>query len=60
MNKKLYRIKEGKMIGGVCNGMAEYLDVDVTIVRIVWAIIALACGVGLLAYILCLLLTPEK
>lgn len=60
MSKKLYRIKEGKMIGGVCNGVAEYFDVDVTIVRIAWAVFTLCYGFGLLAYILCLLFAPEK
>lgn len=38
--KKLYRVTDNKKIAGVCGGVAEYLDLDVTIVRLVWAILA--------------------
>ncbi len=59
MNKKLYRNTENKMIAGVCSGVAEYLNIDPTIVRLIWALIALS-GAGLLAYLIAALIIPEK
>lgn len=60
MEKKLYRIEEGKVLCGVCGGIAEYLNVDPTIVRVVWAILACCGGCGLLAYIICAIIMPVK
>lgn len=59
MAKKLYKIEEGKMIEGVCGGVAEYFNVDPTLVRIAWAILA-ACGCGIVAYIICAIIMPTK
>lgn len=59
MNKKLYKVEEGKMVAGVCGGIAEYLGVDPTIVRVIWALLALS-GTGILAYIICALIMPSK
>lgn len=58
--KKLYRSKTDKKICGVCGGLAEFLEIDVTIVRLVWALVVLFAGFGLLAYIVCALILPEK
>lgn len=58
-DKKLYRIKNGSMIAGVCNGLAQYLNMDVGIVRILAVIIACTTGVGLIAYIAAALVLPE-
>ena len=60
MNKKLYRSKSESMIAGVCGGLAEYLNVDVSIVRIIWALIVLTAGAGVPLYIVCALVVPEK
>lgn len=63
MNKKLMRYEEGKIILGVCNGIAKYFDVDVTLVRICWIIASLFFGIGIfgvLAYILCAIIMPNK
>lgn len=60
-SKKLYRT-EGpyKMLCGVCGGIAEYFDIDPTIVRVLWAI-AFFCGsFGLWAYVACALIMPKK
>ena len=59
MQKKLYRSKSDRKIAGVCGGVAEYLNIDATVVRVIWA---LACifWAGLLAYIICAFLIPEK
>lgn len=60
MAKRLYKIEYGKKIFGVCGGLAEYLNVDVTIVRILWAICALCWGTGLLLYLICAFVLPTK
>jgi len=39
MSKRLYKIEQGRKIFGVCGGLAEYLNLDVVIVRIVWAVL---------------------
>ena len=59
MEKKLYRSTENKMIAGVCAGLAEYLNIDPTIIRVIWALVALS-GAGLVAYLVCALIIPEK
>ncbi len=50
---------EGKKILGVCAGFARYLEVDVTLVRIVWLVMSLATGVGFLGYLIAWLLMPK-
>ena len=59
MEKKLYRNTENKMIAGVCSGLAEYINIDPTIIRLIWALIALS-GAGLIAYLLAAIIIPEK
>ena len=59
MDKKLYRNTSNKMIAGVCSGLAEYINIDPTIVRLIWALIALS-GAGLLAYLIAAIIIPEK
>ena len=59
MDKKLYRSTQNKMIAGVCAGLAEYLNIDPTIVRVIWALVGLS-GAGILAYLICALIIPEK
>ena len=58
MEKKLYKSKN-KKISGVCAGVAEYFNIDPTIVRIIWLVIALCYGIGLVAYIACMIAMPE-
>ena len=60
MEKKLYKIEEGKKIDGVCGGIAEYFNIDPTIVRLAWAIFCICGGSGILAYIICALIMPRK
>ena len=60
MEKKLYRSKTEKKIAGVCGGLAKYLNVDVTIVRLIWAIVGICAGAGLIAYLICALIMPEE
>ncbi len=60
MERKLYRINEGKKIAGVCGGIAEYLNIDVTVVRLLWVLVCLMGGFGILAYLAAALIIPEK
>lgn len=59
--RKLTRSRENRMICGVCGGLGEYLNVDPTIVRIIWIFFSLAgCGTGLLVYLIASVIIPEK
>lgn len=58
--KRLYKSSTDKKIAGVCGGIAEYFDIDPTIVRLLWALISLAYGTGIIAYIVCAFVIPEK
>lgn len=60
MKKKLYRSRKDRMIGGVCGGIADYFDIDPTLVRLAFLLILLARGAGLLAYIIAWIIIPEK
>lgn len=59
-SKKLYKIEDGKKICGVCGGIAEYFDLDPTIVRLLWALCCVVWGTGILAYLICALVLPKK
>jgi phage shock protein C len=58
--KRLVRPRVGRKIAGVCLGFAEYFDLDVTLVRLVWLIVAVMTGVGLLAYPVAWIVMPEE
>lgn len=58
--KRLYKDKRNAKIGGVCAGLAEYFNIDVTLIRIVWGVLGLAYGTGLLLYLVCWFVLPEK
>ncbi|MGC9310676.1 MAG: PspC domain-containing protein [Candidatus Aenigmatarchaeota archaeon] len=59
--KRLYRSGEEKMLFGVCGGIAEYLDVDPTIVRLAWALFSIgSLGAGLLLYIVAAIIVPRN
>lgn len=61
LNKKLYKISEEKKIAGVCAGLAEYLNADVTIIRIIVALLILSSfSTLLLLYIICAIIMPDK
>ena len=59
MAKKLTRSRTDRKLAGVCDGIAEFFDVDVTVIRILWVLATFLGGSGLLAYIICALLMPE-
>jgi phage shock protein C len=58
--KKMYRSGKNKVVGGVCGGIGEYLDVDPTIIRLFWILAFFVGGVGFLAYILAWLVIPKN
>ena len=58
MEKRLYRKEQGKMVCGVCNGIADYFKLDPTLVRLAWAIFA-CMGGGILAYIIAAVIIPS-
>jgi phage shock protein C len=60
MNKKLYRDEYHKVLGGVCAGLAEYFEMDVTIVRLLFAFTFFIMGVGLIPYIVLWIVLPRK
>ncbi|MBQ9538026.1 MAG: PspC domain-containing protein [Treponema sp.] len=59
MAKRLYK-SEQKTICGVCGGIAEYFNMDPTLVRLIWVVLTLAGGSGIIAYIICALVIPNR
>jgi len=59
--KKLYRSRKERIIGGVCGGLGEFLDVDPTLIRLLWAVITvLSIGAGIVAYLVAWIIIPER
>jgi len=57
-SRRLYRSRRNQVVGGVAGGVAEYFDIDPTIVRIAWALLGMAWGTGILVYLICWLVIP--
>jgi len=60
MNKKLYRSRKDYMIAGVCGGIAEYFDIDSTLVRLLAVLVVLIGGAGVVAYIIAWIVIPKN
>lgn len=59
MKKQLFRSTTNRMLSGVCGGIGEYLDIDPTLIRLVWAIFTcVTVGAGLVAYIIAAIIIP--
>ena len=59
--KQLYRSKNNRMLGGVCAGLGEHLDVDPTVIRLIRAVVSvLSIGTGIFIYILAWIIIPEE
>lgn len=59
-NKKLYRIEEGKKVVGVCGGVAEFFNIDPTVVRVGWAVVSVFMPVAIAAYVIAAMVMPVK
>lgn len=59
-NKKLYKAEMNKKICGVCGGIGEYLNVDPTVIRLLWIMAVFFFGTGLLVYIICAFIMPNR
>jgi phage shock protein C len=60
-SKVLFRPQAGRMVGGVCAGLANYTGIDVTLMRVIWAVVAIITGgAGLLAYLVSWILIPDE
>ena len=57
---RIHKSAKDKKLAGVCGGIAEYLGVDPTIIRLAWALLAFGWGTGILAYIICAIVLPEE
>lgn len=60
MKKRLYKSSTDKKVCGVCGGIANYFDVDPTVIRLIWMIFTLAGGSGLIAYIIAAIIMPDE
>ena len=60
MEKKLHKSESDKKVCGVCGGIAKYLSLDSTVVRLALVAFCLLGGSGVLAYIICALIMPEE
>lgn len=58
--KKLYRIKNGRMVTGVCGGIAEYFNIDPSLVRIGMVIFSCVGGAGIVVYVAASIILPEQ
>jgi phage shock protein C len=60
-SKVLIRPRDGRMLAGVCAGVADYFGLDVTLVRVIWAVLAVITGgAGILAYLVAWILIPNE
>ncbi len=57
--ERLYRSKSERMLFGVCGGLATYFDLDPTLVRLIFVLLTLATGIGLIIYIVMAIITPQ-
>lgn len=57
---RLVRSKKNRMIAGVAGGLAEYFEIDVTLVRLLWVLALLAGGAGVLVYVIAVIIVPEE
>ena len=57
--KRLYKNRMDKKICGVCSGIGDYLDIDPTVVRLIWVFLTLAGGCGIIAYIVAALVMDD-
>lgn len=60
MERRLYKSNENKLLDGVCGGVAEYFDIDPTLVRLAWVLFTAMGGAGIVAYIVAAIVIPRR
>lgn len=60
MEKRLYKSRDNVMLDGVCGGIAEYINIDPTLVRLLWVALCFAGFSGVIAYIIAMIVIPRK
>jgi len=62
LNKKLYRSAQDKMVAGVCGGVAEYVHMDSTVLRLIWSLVVVFTGFapGVIVYVIAAIIMPIK
>ena len=60
MEKRLYKSNTDRKLDGVCAGIANYFNIDPTLIRLAWVIFTLAGGCGLIAYIIAAIIMPRE
>jgi phage shock protein C len=58
--RKLYRSRSQRMLAGVCGGLAEYFNVDATLIRVLFLVLAVFGGTGLVIYVVMWLIVPDE
>jgi phage shock protein C len=58
--RKLYRSRTDRKLAGVCGGLAQYFNSDATLIRVLFVVLALLGGPGLVIYLLMWILVPEE
>ncbi len=59
-SRKLYRRADDKVLAGVCGGLADYFDLDTTLIRVLWVIFSLFYFIGVIVYIVLVLVIPVE
>lgn len=59
-NRRLHRSSKDKMICGVCGGLGDYLDVDPTLIRLIWVLLTCWAGMSILAYLIAAIIIPME
>lgn len=57
--KRLYKSSRDVKLAGICGGVAEYFNIDPTIVRLLWVAFTIAGGCGIIGYIICMIVLPN-
>ena len=58
--RKLYRSKTNRRLGGVCGGLAQYFNLDVTLIRVLFVLLAVLGGSGLILYVAMWIIVPKE
>lgn len=58
--KRLYRNQHKKILAGVCSGLGDYFNIDPVIIRLLWLVLTIFGGAGILIYIIAWIIIPEN